>query len=101
MHKHLDRMRRMHALIKFCRTGTPEAFALRIGVSVSMLYRLIAQLKELGAPVHYCHQRRSYAYYESVELQIGFVRIANPTSVPARAKAGKTRVLHPDRLAAS
>ena len=93
----------MHALIKFRRTGTPEKFAERMGISVSMLYRLISQLKEMGAPIHFCHQRQSYAYYESVELQIGFVRINNPkpAGIARLLGQGKVRGLHTDQRAAS
>ena len=63
----------MHQFIKFKRTGTPEAFAEKMGLSTSLLYRLIAELKALGAPVHFCFHRQSYVYYEQVELQLGFV----------------------------
>ena len=103
LHKNLERIRRMHALIKFRRTGTPEKFAERLGISVSLLYRLIGQLKEMGAPIHFCHQRQSYAYYESVELQIGFVRINNPrpVGIARRMTQAISRELNTDQLAAS
>ena len=77
INKHLDRLRRMHQFIKFKRTGTPEAFAEKMGLSTSLLYRLIAEMKALGAPVHFCFHRQSYVYYEPVELQLGFISI-NP-----------------------
>ena len=73
INKHLDRLRRMHQFIKFKRTGTPEAFAEKMGLSTSLLYRLIAEMKALGAPVHFCFHRQSYVYYEPVELQLGFI----------------------------
>lgn len=103
LHKNLERIRRMHALIKFRRTGSPEQFAERMGVSVSLLYRLIAQLKAMGAPIHFCHQRQSYAYYESVELQIGFVRVnaPRPSGIARFLSEAKNRKLKTDHLAAS
>ncbi len=73
VNKHLDRLRRMHQLIKFKRTGTPDAFAEKMGLSTSLLYRLLAEMKALGAPVHFCYLRQSYVYYKPVELQLGFV----------------------------
>ncbi|MBB4078467.1 hypothetical protein GGR28_001080 [Lewinella aquimaris] len=75
--KHLDRLHKMHRLIKFQRTGTPEEFAVRLGISRSMLYRLIGELKAMDAPIYFCVRRQSYTYSESVELQLGFKR-TNP-----------------------
>lgn len=72
--KYYDRLERMHRMIKFRRTGTPDAFAEKMGVSVSMLYKLVAEMKQLGAPISYCHLRQSYQYSETVELQFGFKR---------------------------
>ncbi|WP_157974307.1 hypothetical protein [Lewinella sp. IMCC34183] len=68
----------MHSLIKFRRTGTPEQFAARLNVSRSQLFKLLAELRDLGAPLHFCHQRQTYAYYESVELKLGFVAVEQP-----------------------
>ena len=74
MHKQLERMRRMHGLIKFHRTGTPEQFAERLGISHSMLYRVLGEMKAMGAPIHFCHQRQTYAYYEPVDFRVEFAR---------------------------
>ena len=77
-HKHFERLRRMHRMIQFRRTGTPQSFALKMDISLSLLYKLLAEMKEMGAPVHYCHVRQSYEYYERVELRLGFDRLAIP-----------------------
>ena len=79
MHKQLERMRRMHGLIKFHRTGTPEQFAERLGISHSMLYRVLGEMKAMGAPIHFCHQRQTYAYYEPVDFRVEFARVDTPT----------------------
>lgn len=63
----------MHSLIKFKRTGTPEDFAVRLGISRAKLFRLLGELRELGAPVRFCNRRQSYVYFRSVELQLRFV----------------------------
>jgi len=68
-----DRLRRMHRLIKFKRTGTPEEFAERMALSKSMLYLMLSELRKLGAPLEYCSNSRSYLYTSSVELQFGYV----------------------------
>ena len=82
INKHLERLRRMHRIIKFKRSGTPKRFAAMLAVSPSTLYQLITEMKALGAPIYYCQQRECYAYYEAVELEIGFTRL-NGTGSPA------------------
>jgi predicted DNA-binding transcriptional regulator YafY len=68
----IERIERMHKLINFKRTGSPQHFASKMGVSQSMLYLLIKEIKELGAPVVYCRYRESYEYLYPVEFKIGF-----------------------------
>ncbi len=88
----------MHNLIKFRRTGTPEQFAERLGICNSLLYRLLSELKEMGAPIHFCQHRQSYAYYESVELRVEFVRVGQegPPGNEHSAREAKVRSLpHP------
>ena len=90
--KQLDRIRRMHYLIERRRTGTPRRFAEQLGVSPSLLYQLIAELKKMGAPVHYCSLRQSYEYYERTELRLGFF----PRELPVEelhAVSGGARVV--------
>ncbi|MCP9235693.1 hypothetical protein [Lewinella sp. JB7] len=90
--KQLDRLRRMHRLIKFKRTGTPEQFARKLGISRSLLYRLIGELKAMDAPVYFCIDRQSYAYYESVELQLGFLRVASSPTRPQDSEHEVSRI---------
>lgn len=59
----LKRLKRMNRLIKDEKTGTPEEFADRLGVSASHLYRCIDEIKELGAPITFSRSRKTY-YYE-------------------------------------
>lgn len=80
MQNHLERFRRMHRLIKFRRTGSPEEFASRLGVSSSLLYRLLNDLKSMGGPIVYCPTNRSYVYGENVDLHLGYVRTERPSS---------------------
>lgn len=68
----IERIQRMHDLINYKRTGCPETFARKLGVSQSMLYLLIKELKELGAPIAYCRYRESYQYLYPVEFKMGF-----------------------------
>ncbi len=97
MNNQFERFRQMHRLIKFRRTGTPDHFANHLGISKSLLYRLLAEIKEMGGPVHFCHQRQSYAYYESVELQLGFVpaAAARPPGAHQPLQDAKLRAIPP------
>ncbi|MEL6971793.1 MAG: hypothetical protein AAFZ63_26810 [Bacteroidota bacterium] len=68
----IERIERMHQMINYKRTGTPESFARKLGISQSMLYVLINEIKALGAPVVYCRYRESYEYLYPVEFAAGF-----------------------------
>lgn len=70
--KHLQRLQLMDNMIRHKRSGTPEQFARKIGVSTSQLYKLINELKALGAPIGYCRSRQTYMYLKPVILNLGF-----------------------------
>ncbi|NRB64259.1 MAG: hypothetical protein HRU40_14750 [Saprospiraceae bacterium] len=70
--KHLHRLQQMDQNIRYKRTGTPKQFAQKIGVGTSQLYRLINELKLLGAPIGYCRSRQTYMYLKPVELNLGY-----------------------------
>jgi len=69
----LARIKRMHELIRYKRTGKPDQFARKLGLSKRALYTELKELKELGAPISYNHYRESYQYLHPVEFRIGFV----------------------------
>ena len=81
-------MERMHRLIKFKRTGPPDTFAEKLEISVSMLYRLMADLKELGAPIEYSAYRQSYQYSRPTELRLGFFTPGELAAEQLRATQG-------------
>ena len=68
----LERIQRMHRMINYKRTGCPQSFARKLDISQSMLYVLLKEIKELGAPVVYCKYRESYEYLYPVEFKAGF-----------------------------
>lgn len=72
LQKNIQRIERMDELIRFKRTGTPQQFATKMGLSQSMLYYMIKELKNLGAPIIYCKYRESYKYQHPVKFKIGF-----------------------------
>ena len=68
----LERLKRMNRLIKEERTGSPQEFAKRLGVSKSHLYRCIEEVRELGAPIRFCRTRQTYFYKNEFELKVSY-----------------------------
>jgi len=62
----------MDDLIKRKSTGCAEQFASKLGVSESQLFQDLKEMKELGAPIEYCHSRRSYIYENGAGLKLYF-----------------------------
>ncbi|MBX2929126.1 MAG: hypothetical protein KF852_14915 [Saprospiraceae bacterium] len=60
---------RIDALIRRGATGTPEALALRIGLSRRHLLRLIGALREQGFPIAFDKCRSTYYYTEPVKIR--------------------------------
>ena len=85
--KRIERIERMHTMIKFKRTGSPQQFAQKMGLSQSMLYYIINELKEMGAPIIYSKFRESYEYEYPVQFQFGF-NYQNLNPVQLRAVQG-------------
>ncbi len=69
--KYIQRLQRMHDLIRRKATGTPEEFAKRLGLGKSVLMDELRELKELGAEIAYCRERQSYYYQTEFILKIG------------------------------
>ncbi len=68
----IQRIERMHQMILTKRTGAPDVFAKKIGLSRSMMYYWIKDLKVLGAPIVYCRARNSFTYVYPVDFIIKF-----------------------------
>ncbi len=60
---------RLHSLIKRKATGTPAQLKSKLGVSRATVFNYIDILKQLGAPVYYCHNRQSYCYEHEFLLE--------------------------------
>lgn len=63
--RYLNRLESIDRLIRTKATGSPQQLADRLQISVSLLYALIATMKEMGAPIGYSKIKRSY-YYEGL-----------------------------------
>ena len=58
----LQRLDRLDGLIRRKATGSSDQLAARLGCSRRTVYNLLETLRELGAEIHYCTERRSYHY---------------------------------------
>ncbi len=70
--KILDRTQRIDMFIQNECTGNPEEFAQKIGISRSMLYENLDELRSLGAPIRYSRKRRTFYYATAFTLLIKF-----------------------------
>ncbi len=68
--EYLERISMMHKLIKGSKTGSPEEFARRLGVSRTSLYELIDEMKIRGAPIKYSKAARTFYYREPFEILV-------------------------------
>lgn len=68
--KQIERLRKMHQLIKIGNTGTPSEFAEKIAISESQLYNLLDDMKLQGFPVIYNKKTKTYEYNSYCEVEI-------------------------------
>ena len=62
----------MDQLIRLKGTGNTNAFAVRLGLSRSMLYNYLDLLKTLGGPIQYSQTDSSYYYERAVRFELGY-----------------------------
>ncbi len=72
--QHIGLLERIDQLIRMQATGTPEELACKLDISRTTLYRIIALMKELNAPVEYDIAIRSFVYAEEVGFRFGFYK---------------------------
>src|SRR5690606_29350198 len=70
----IDRINRLHEMIKYRRTGTPQQLAKRLNLSTSMVFRLLEELRLNEAPIEYSRQMRTYYYSRNflMKIQVDF-----------------------------
>jgi len=62
----IERIERIHYLIKKKGTGTPEELCKKLGISRRQLFRVLDFLKnDIHAPIEYSKSRRTYFYFDS------------------------------------
>lgn len=67
---YIDRVNRLHELIKRKSTGKPETLAKKLNLSVSRVYQIIEELKLMEVPIAYSRTIQSYYYTNDYEVLI-------------------------------
>jgi predicted DNA-binding transcriptional regulator YafY len=73
MKHYLNLLLRLDQFIRQKGTGSPPEFAQKMGVSERSLYEYLKVLKELGAPIRFSRQDRSYYYEKGGQFQVNFL----------------------------
>ena len=60
--KYIDRIESIDRLVRIKATGTPKELADRLKISERSLYETLNLMKELGTPIRYSNDKRSYFY---------------------------------------
>jgi hypothetical protein len=69
--KYIDRIKSIHHLIEKAGTGTSDEFAIRIGISRSLLMEHLRELREtFDAPIVYCRRRQTFYYKKPFRLSV-------------------------------
>ena len=68
----IQRINRLHDLIRRKATGTPKELARKFEVSERCIYDCIETMKSMGAPIYYCRSNQSYCYEYMVSFMFGF-----------------------------
>ena len=68
--KQLERLRKVHKLIKLENTGTPGELAQKLRISSRQVYLVLEELKEMDAPILFNRRTGTYYYKYEYELTI-------------------------------
>ncbi len=71
--EYLERIERFGKLLKQRRTGTPNEFAGRLGISRTSMYEMIDELKSKGAPIVYSKSARTFYLDEPFEISVSCI----------------------------
>ncbi len=82
---HIYLLQSVHHHIEHKSTGTPKDFASRLGISERKLYRVLDELRDVGAEITFSAERSSYIYCNEVKINI-YLRIEQNDKV--RMKGG-------------
>ncbi len=67
--KQIERIEKVHDLIRLERTGSPSAFADKLGISLSQLNEDLDFFKDMRTDVKYSVKKETFYYAESLNLE--------------------------------
>ncbi|WKK66005.1 DNA-binding protein [Lutimonas zeaxanthinifaciens] len=68
--KQLERIKKIHNLIKLEATGTPEDLSKKLHISLRQTFSLLEQMRELEAPVKFNRKAKTYYYEREFDINI-------------------------------
>ena len=69
----INRIMKLDQMIRLEITGSPQELAEKLNLSERQIYRLIDQMRSLGAEISYSQLKNSYIYLNPVKFIFGFV----------------------------
>jgi hypothetical protein len=69
---YLERIEKIHDLVTQEKTGSPEEFARRLGISRTRLYEIMDDLRYEGAPISYSKTCRTFYYEKPFHISVSF-----------------------------
>ena len=70
--KYLERLERLHLLIRRKATGSPNELANKLGLSKRQTLEYVRELKDLDIPIAYCKHTKTYYYEKDVIFKFEF-----------------------------
>ena len=68
--KQIERLRKLHGMIKMESTGSPKMVAKRMRISERQVYTLIDQLRTMDAPIRFSRRANTYFYARDFDLLV-------------------------------
>lgn len=75
--KYFERFDRLHRMIRRKATGSPAELAAKLDLSERAVFEYIRAMREMGAPISFCQNRRTYYYEREVQFSMGFRELNN------------------------
>jgi predicted DNA-binding transcriptional regulator YafY len=74
MKEYFYRISIIDGLIQSERTGDAQQMATQVGIARSTLFKYLNDMKELGAPIEYCRQRKTFYYRDKGFFMLQFIQ---------------------------
>ena len=76
LQKYIDRLERLHSLIRRKATGTVDELSEKMELSRRQTLEYIGEMREMGAPIQFCPYRKTYYYTKEVHFSVGFTELS-------------------------